>query len=239
PTITNCTISGNRANEAGGGIYCDDSSPTLTNNIIVNNSNHGIYNASGNPIINYNDLWNNTPDNYYNCSAGVNDISQDPQFISSTDSHLQPTSPCIDAGSNLAPSLPDTDMDGEPRIINGVVDMGADEYNKGLLISMELNGGEFHTGDTLTIDAHITNGSKATTVEAKCWIRLPNGKLKSLLNVPKVTLRPQLDVVKHLLHGYIFTGGEPEGEYEVGGRLVCPITLDYFSTDIETFTFTP
>ncbi|MEW6097190.1 MAG: hypothetical protein AB1567_11830, partial [bacterium] len=72
-----------------------------------------------------------------------------------------------------------------------------------------------------------------------CWLRLPNDKLKSLLNIPNVTLRPELDVVKPLLPGYTFKGSEPEGEYEAGGRLACPITIDYFSTDIETFTFTP
>ncbi|MEW6095339.1 MAG: hypothetical protein AB1567_02255 [bacterium] len=52
-------------------------------------------------------------------------------------------------------------------------------------------------------------------------------------------LPPELDVVKPILSDYTFSGSEPEGNYEVGGRLACPITLDYFSTDIETFTFTP
>ena len=38
PTITNCTISGNSATRSGGGIFCDDSSPTITNCTISGNS---------------------------------------------------------------------------------------------------------------------------------------------------------------------------------------------------------
>ena len=37
PTITNCTISNNLANSSGGGIYCHVSSPTVTNCTISNN----------------------------------------------------------------------------------------------------------------------------------------------------------------------------------------------------------
>ncbi|MEW6609005.1 MAG: right-handed parallel beta-helix repeat-containing protein, partial [bacterium] len=123
PTITNNTISGNDDD----GIYCSSSSPQITNNIIVNNR-YGIYKYSGNPNIDYNDVWNNSSGDYYNCSAGAHDISQNPQFISSIDFHLQFSSPCIDQGLNTAPGIPDKDKDGKPRILNGRVDMGAYEF---------------------------------------------------------------------------------------------------------------
>lgn len=66
--------------------------------------------------------------NVYNCSLGEGNISVDPQFVASNDFHLQATSPCINAGTNTAPSIPSTDKDGNPRIVGGVVDMGAYEY---------------------------------------------------------------------------------------------------------------
>ncbi|MEW6608856.1 MAG: right-handed parallel beta-helix repeat-containing protein, partial [bacterium] len=133
PTITNNTISKNNGN----GIYCGkDSSPTTTNNIITENGTtssfcYGIMVNSGNPSIDYNDVWENGltgNQNYYNCSAGANDISSDPEFISNTDFHPGTSSPCINKGSNTAPAIPPTDKDGNPRIVNGIVDMGAYEF---------------------------------------------------------------------------------------------------------------
>ena len=54
----------------------------------------------------------------------------DPLFVDAIngDYHLQVGSPCINTGCNGAPQLPDTDMDGQPRIMDGIVDIGADEY---------------------------------------------------------------------------------------------------------------
>ncbi|MFH1098057.1 MAG: right-handed parallel beta-helix repeat-containing protein, partial [Candidatus Desantisbacteria bacterium] len=115
PTITNNTISGNSDN----GIYCYSSScPTITNNIITENgttssSYYGIYNSSG-PIINYNDVWGNGSggnNNYCGCSAGLYDISFNPQFIGGGDYHLQGISSCIDAGSNTARGISGTSTD--------------------------------------------------------------------------------------------------------------------------------
>jgi hypothetical protein len=56
-------------------------------------------------------------------------ISADPLFFDpSSNFHLLFGSPAIDAGDNSAPGLPTTDFDGNPRIQNGTVDMGAYEY---------------------------------------------------------------------------------------------------------------
>ncbi|MCK5229109.1 MAG: DUF4214 domain-containing protein, partial [Desulfobulbaceae bacterium] len=54
----------------------------------------------------------------------VNNIDTDP--LLSTDLRLQAGSPCIDAATNTAPSLPAVDIDGETR--DSQPDMGADEY---------------------------------------------------------------------------------------------------------------
>jgi hypothetical protein len=45
------------------------------------------------------------------------------------DYHLTAGSPCVNAGTNSAPQLPATDLDGDPRIAGGRVDMGAYEFS--------------------------------------------------------------------------------------------------------------
>ena len=54
----------------------------------------------------------------------------DPLFVNvpGGDFHLQALSPAINVGDNNAPALPATDKDGAPRIIGGVVDLGAFEF---------------------------------------------------------------------------------------------------------------
>ena len=139
PIITNNTITGNSA-WYGGGIGCFyGSNATITNNVITGNSawyGGGIYCHTSSPPITYNDVWGNAPQNYYGCGPGPGCISADPLFVDPAvdDYHLQPGSPCIDAGDNNAPGLQGFDFDGKPRILDGdgdgtaVVDMGAFEY---------------------------------------------------------------------------------------------------------------
>jgi len=60
--------------------------------------------------------------------SGMGNISNDPQFISGSDFHLQLTSPCIDAGTNLPYVYTTTDLDGNARNFGGTVDMGCYEF---------------------------------------------------------------------------------------------------------------
>src|SRR5439155_6610362 len=68
--------------------------------------------------------------------AGTNgNISGDPLFLdASSNFHLQSGSPAIDAGSNSAPDLPSTDLDSNPRVVDGngdgtaTVDIGVYEF---------------------------------------------------------------------------------------------------------------
>lgn len=115
-------------------IHCNNySSPTIYNNIIVTTGiSYGIrcHEERAFPTIDYNCVWgDNHQNNYGKCSAGSHDISTDPRFVSPKDFHLQSSSPCIDAGLKM--HIPDwltTDKDGSPRIINGIIDMGAYEF---------------------------------------------------------------------------------------------------------------
>jgi len=48
------------------------------------------------------------------------------------DYHLQGGSPCVDRGTHSVPTppgLPLVDLDGDPRVLNGTVDIGADEFS--------------------------------------------------------------------------------------------------------------
>ncbi|MFC1805956.1 right-handed parallel beta-helix repeat-containing protein [Planctomycetota bacterium] len=60
---------------------------------------------------------------------GEGNIDVDPRFVdpANGDYHLQNGSPCINAGDNSEVEAGETDMDGEARIQQLVVDMGADE----------------------------------------------------------------------------------------------------------------
>lgn len=128
-TITNNTIVGNTGSSYGAGIGCYSSSPTVANNIVAFNSS-GVYKSSGAPNLRSNDVYGNTVRDYSGLSAGEGDISQDPLFVDrpGADYHLTAGSPSINVGWNGAPGLPVFDMDGEGRIFNWTVDIGADEY---------------------------------------------------------------------------------------------------------------
>ena len=155
-TLANNTITGNSAGMWGGGVDVYHSSPTLTNNTIASNAGGGVYNhgdpeyPAGTPLITNCILWANDQYDLRGASAtysdigtgqvdGEGNISANPKFVGAGDYHLQGGSPCIDAGSNAAPALPDTDKDGNPRIVGNAVDMGAYECQQPSVITVEID----------------------------------------------------------------------------------------------------
>jgi hypothetical protein len=158
PTVTNCTFSGNSAGGWGGGMHnriaCDSIITNCTFSGNTADSGGGMYSADSEPAVTNCILWGDTDgagvseiydDEYSSVVAtysaiqggftGEGNIDADPLFVSLTDLHLQSTSPCIDTGSNDAvPTGVTTDIDGNPRIVDGnadstaTVDMGAYEY---------------------------------------------------------------------------------------------------------------
>jgi len=128
PTITNNTITGNSGSLDDSAISCHYSSPAVSNNIIAFNSS-GIYCSEASPTLRNNCVYGNTKYDYSGISPGTGDISADPVLadLAYGNMHIQPGSPCMDTGWNEAPELPATDIDGQPRIQGGTVDIGADE----------------------------------------------------------------------------------------------------------------
>ncbi len=149
PTVTNCTFSGNTAGFQGGGMLTYSNSPTVTNCIFWGNSDAGGIDESGQihvdtatPVVNHSNIQGGWT------GLGGNNTNADPLFVDSNgtdnipgteddDVRLLPGSPCIDTGdddadidastSGLQP-LPPTDVDGNPRIFDCHVDIGAYEF---------------------------------------------------------------------------------------------------------------
>jgi parallel beta-helix repeat protein/predicted outer membrane repeat protein len=161
PVITDCIIKGNSAEGYGGGIYCDSySNPAITNCTITGNSaafGGGIYCTSSNGKITNCIIWNNTAQTMAEIYGGADvtysdvrggyqgegNISADP--LLALDGHLQADSPCIDAGNpDFLPELGQVDIDGQPRIMGGRVDMGADEVTAPLVSSIVISSGNFY-----------------------------------------------------------------------------------------------
>lgn len=88
----------------------------------------------GPPIVTYNDSVSAKAVAYGDSCAGFEgengNISASPMFIKAKTANyqLQGSSPVINAGTNLAPDLPKKDFAGHPRVVGGIIDMGAYEY---------------------------------------------------------------------------------------------------------------
>jgi hypothetical protein len=134
PSIVSNTIMGNTASSSGGAIYCYKSSPSIVNTIVALNSS-GIYRESGtaaNPTLRNCCVYGNAAYDYFglpNPTGSSGNISADPGFADPRygDCHIQPGSPCVDAGDDSAVPPDGFDMDGQSRIQGLHVDMGADE----------------------------------------------------------------------------------------------------------------
>lgn len=136
-TLVNCKISSNTSLRHVGGLY----KGTAMNCTFSENSAELGYGGTYDSSLINTIAWNNsTPDTYAgtatnSCSPNLDDsmnenIAISPQFVSSDDYHLQPTSPCINAGANTYVIEP-ADLDGNPRVSGDAVDMGAYEYQIG------------------------------------------------------------------------------------------------------------
>jgi hypothetical protein len=122
--LANCTVWGNTAEVAAGGMVSGyESSLALADCILWGDTPPEIYNVSTlDPIVTYCDVQGAWP--------GDGNIASDPLFTdpAAGDFHLLPGSPCIDAGNPSFEPLPgETDIDGEPRVQDCRVDIGADE----------------------------------------------------------------------------------------------------------------
>jgi hypothetical protein len=122
-TLYNCTVSGNSAGYGGGVSANFGITPsTLYNCIVYYNTAQNGGNYGTNSILNY-CCTTPLPTN------GVGSITNAPLFVDYTKGNLrlQSNSPCINAGNNAYVTSA-TDLDGNPRVVSGTVDIGVYEY---------------------------------------------------------------------------------------------------------------
>ncbi len=137
-TLNNCVVANNTANNGGGAYSATLKNCTLTGNT-ANSFGGGAFGCTlGNCIAYYNTA--GVGSNYYsgtltNCCTfplppgGAANFTNAPLFINLAGGNLrlQSNSPCINGGNNSFISI-NTDLDGRPRIVGGVVDVGAYEF---------------------------------------------------------------------------------------------------------------
>lgn len=136
PKVINNTIVANN----GAAIYWDNGFPLLSNNLVAFNTwglQQGTIGTSA-PVIRYNNVYGNalqgkrTDYKEIADQTGISgNISDNPLFANAAigNYHIQPDSPCINAGSNADVNPAWTDMDGQARVIGASVDIGADEWD--------------------------------------------------------------------------------------------------------------
>lgn len=184
--ITGNTIAANADSLGGGGVHLDaattgSASVTLINNIITFGSS-GIYrkpNVQLTVTAGANCVYGNMAYDYEGVERGAGDISKDPLFACREygNFHIQPTSPCRDAGDDAyAQQL---DIDGQTRIQGAHVDIGADESDGTVwiyspqIIRVKSDGLDTNNGSTWllakkTVQAAITSlGEEGGEV----WVR--------------------------------------------------------------------
>ena len=242
PTITNNTISGNSADDEGGGIYCSESEPTIVNSVLWGNLPQEVEcdweDDPSTLTISYSDVQGGQEAIVTNDNATVNwgegNIDADPLFAGAGNFHLRANSPCINAGDNAAIQGVDTDMDGEPRIAGGRVDMGADEYHSG---EPETPGHTYTASDA--------NGDVRIALDSGEWL---------VFHIQDVRGDPIPDVQAYLYKdslGATIIAWDPSGGYatmvystnsfrrrKAGAKLDESVTLAPFRTDQPVFGLT-
>ncbi len=139
-TIANCTFSRNSIERGGGALANFKSNPRVLNCIMWLDGKgfavYEIYNNVSTPVITCSDIggcggsgvgWDTSLG-----KDGLGNIDMNPLFTSTLganyfDVHLSTDSPCIDRGDILVDYTGQTDIDADPRVSGGRVDMGCDE----------------------------------------------------------------------------------------------------------------
>ena len=162
--LYNCTVAGNSATAIGGGAIFSE----LWNCIVYyNNAPSGA---------NWDDEFGGECEVAFSCITplppGEGNISEDPVFADADagDFRLMTNSPCIDTGTNQEWMVSATDLDANPRILFGRVDMGCFEVT----VAVDSDGDgipnwweiEYYGGPTNAVATSIAANALNTLLEA-------------------------------------------------------------------------
>ena len=200
-------------------------------------------------------LWgnNNDLDNCvatYSCigdsDSGIGNIHLPPLFQNPSlgDYHLVADSPCINMGDTGQYYLGQTDIDGEPRVMGGRVDMGADEYpseitlfRSGASVNLweELNPAFSLLDSTFDGGIVLADGFGLATAEYLFYLPKPSGTAQQIKSI-SVTINgdnPWLSTP------YAYIGTDPTGyslywnglEYSLTGQAARNLLVDANTID--------
>lgn len=207
PVLVNVTFNGNAVEFYGGALFnAGGSNPTLTNVVMWDNEADGdtgstsasIYSSptlpNSNPIVNYSMIDNCYPGGPWQSACGTNGVGnmndRNPRFVDPVDPahaptaagdlRLLPSSPVANVGDNDANDS-EFDLAGNARITDGVIDLGAYEFNGmdcpsgGILyVSQQATG----AADGSSWESAVTELRHALTVTENCEIRVAAGTYK-------------------------------------------------------------
>ncbi|MBN1131051.1 MAG: hypothetical protein JXA71_18830, partial [Chitinispirillaceae bacterium] len=134
--------------------------------------------------------WVETFSDWQKLGNDLHGISADPQFVSSSDFHLRPGSPCIDRGAILEEPYT-IDLDGEKRPQGTSFDLGAFEVSKQTALirknRMEVipgyTGSALFAAGTRVFDLKgrpVTSANTGRAARHRLLVVLPRGKQASI-----------------------------------------------------------
>ncbi|MBS1732111.1 MAG: hypothetical protein JST02_02335, partial [Bacteroidetes bacterium] len=227
-SITNCIIAGNVASNSGGGIFITNSGVRILINCVVWGNLANTTNNIGAGTISYSLI-----EGGY---AGTGNINADPLFVNPLpassapttggDYHLQRCSPALDVGNNAAiPGGITTDLDGNPRIFNTTVDMGAYEKQyalpdaNGIVYVDKTKSGDGKTWvNAVTELADALKAAKSNTAITEIWVA--KGTYYPLYDAATLGCAPADNRDKSfvLVNDVKVYGGFSGGETDTAGR---------------------
>ena len=189
-TLYNCLLDGNRAestlgDEPSGGGAKDSA---LVNCTVVSNTSFWGGGVRGGTMINcvvYGNTATNDPNwkdgSFTNCCttplpSGTSNVTNDPRFVDSAagDYRLAAGSPCIEAGEN-AFAIGLRDLDGNPRIVNAMVDMGAYEYQDGTHLVIAPTATNLDSGASSGHEIEVLASVSWTAATNVSWLSVTPG----------------------------------------------------------------